>query len=199
VARALLARRARGTPQSSSVIVARSADAPLLSRAQYANGGTLAGSLRALWAEGGVRRLYQGVSIAIVQAPLSRFGDTAANTGVLALFALLAPGVPLPLATAVASAGGAAWRLLLTPLDTLKTARQVAGPAAGTLLAEKVAARGAAALFDGALASAAASWVGRCARVTHARKHASTHGKKHARTHAHIACSEQVCARPRAW
>ncbi len=107
------------------------------------------------------------------QAPLSRFGDTAANTGVLALFALLAPSVPMPLATAVASAGGAAWRLLLTPLDTLKTARQVAGPAAGALLADKVAARGVSALYDGALASAAASWVGRC--VTRTRTHASTH------------------------
>ena len=107
-----------------------------------------------------MRRLYQGVSIAIVQAPLSRFGDTAANTGVLALLSLLAPSVPLPLATAVASAGGAAWRLLLTPLDTLKTARQVTGDAAAQLLRDKVAARGPAALYDGALAAAAASWVG---------------------------------------
>jgi hypothetical protein len=108
-----------------------------------------------------VRRLYQGVSLALVQAPLSRFGDTAANTGVLALFTLTAPSVPLPLATAVASAAGAAWRLLLTPLDTLKTARQVAGGAAGSLLRDKLRARGPAALYDGALASAAASWVGR--------------------------------------
>ena len=29
-------------------------------------------------------RLYKGMSFAIVQAPLSRFGDTAANTGVIA-------------------------------------------------------------------------------------------------------------------
>jgi hypothetical protein len=59
------------------------------------------------------------------------------------------------------SAGGAAWRLALTPLDALKTALQVAGPAAGALLADKVAARGVPALYDGALANAAASWVGR--------------------------------------
>jgi hypothetical protein len=125
---------------------------------QYANGGTLRSSLSSLWAEGGVRRLYQGVSVAIVQAPLSRFGDTAANTGVLAL---LAPqGVPLPVATAVASAAGAAWRLLLTPLDTYKTTRQVAGEGSAARLSAKLAARGPLALWDGAVANAAASWVG---------------------------------------
>ena len=127
---------------------------------QYANGGTLRSSLASLWAEGGVRRLYQGVSVAIVQAPLSRFGDTAANTGVLALFGAAAPGVPLPVATAAASAAGAAWRLLLTPLDTYKTTRQVAGDASLARLRAKVAARGPVALWDGAVANAAASWVG---------------------------------------
>jgi hypothetical protein len=127
---------------------------------QYARGGTLRSSLAALWAEGGVRRLYQGVSVAIVQAPLSRFGDTAANTGVLALFAATAPSVPLPLATAAASAAGAAWRLLITPLDTYKTTRQVAGEASVERLRAKVAARGPLALWDGAVANAAASWVG---------------------------------------
>ena len=127
---------------------------------QYARGGTLRSSLAALWAEGGVRRLYQGVSVAIVQAPLSRFGDTAANTGVLALFAATAPSVPLPLATAAASAAGAAWRLLITPLDTYKTTRQVAGEASVERLRTKVAARGPTALWDGAVANAAASWVG---------------------------------------
>jgi hypothetical protein len=127
---------------------------------QYANGGTLSGALQKLWAEGGVRRLYQGVSIAIVQAPLARFGDTAANTGVLALLAVTAPDVPLALATAAASTAGACWRLLLTPLDTLKTARQVRGATAVALLAEKTAARGPLALYDGALAAAGASWVG---------------------------------------
>jgi hypothetical protein len=36
-----------------------------------------------LWKEGGIPRFYKGVSFAIVQNPLSRFGDTAANVGVL--------------------------------------------------------------------------------------------------------------------
>jgi hypothetical protein len=103
------------------------------------------------------------------QAPLSRFGDTAANTGVLALFAITAPGVPVPVATAFASAAGAGWRLLLTPLDTLKTARQVVGGEADGLLRKKVSARGVTSLYDGALANAAASWLGRCGSAARRR------------------------------
>jgi len=127
---------------------------------QYSRGGTLQDALSSLWREGGIRRLYQGVELAIVQAPLARFGDTAANTGVLAVLAVTAPDVPLPLATAVASTAGACWRLLITPLDAVKTARQVRGADAVQLLAAKVQDRGPLALYDGAVAAAAASWVG---------------------------------------
>ena len=45
---------------------------------QYANGGTLTNALSTLYKEGGVPRFYRGVSFAIIQNPLSRFGDTAA-------------------------------------------------------------------------------------------------------------------------
>ena len=34
---------------------------------------------------GGIRRFYRGYGPAILQGPLSRFGDTAANEGMLAL------------------------------------------------------------------------------------------------------------------
>ena len=46
--------------------------------------GTLA-AMRHLYAEGGVPRFYQGLWIALLSAPLARFGDTAANEGALAL------------------------------------------------------------------------------------------------------------------
>jgi hypothetical protein len=39
--------------------------------------------MRTLYRDGGVRRFYRGVLPALLQGPLSRFGDTAANTGVL--------------------------------------------------------------------------------------------------------------------
>lgn len=48
---------------------------------QYRYGGNLQSSLKTLWNEGGIPRLYQGLPFAIVQGPLSKFGDTAANTG----------------------------------------------------------------------------------------------------------------------
>lgn len=127
---------------------------------QYARGGSLSEALATLWREGGLPRLYQGVELALLQAPLARFGDTAANAGVLAALAVTAPDVSLPVATAVASTAGACWRLLITPLDAVKTARQVRGVDAGRVLAAKVSARGPGALYDGALAAAAASWVG---------------------------------------
>ena len=47
---------------------------------QYANGGngTLA-TVATLYEEGGLPRLYRGVQYALVQNPLSRFGDAAAK------------------------------------------------------------------------------------------------------------------------
>lgn len=39
---------------------------------QYKNGGSTEDALRTLWEEGGVPRLYKGVSFALVQGPLSR-------------------------------------------------------------------------------------------------------------------------------
>ena len=127
---------------------------------QYARGGTLGDALSSLWREGGVRRLYQGVELALLPAPLARFGDTAANAGVIAALSVTAPGLPVSVTTAAASTAGACWRLLITPLDAVKTARQVRGAEAMELLARKVEARGVLALYDGALAAAAASWVG---------------------------------------
>ena len=51
---------------------------------QYKNGGSLSETIAKLYKEGGVARFYQGLSVAVVQLPLSRFGDVAANAFVLA-------------------------------------------------------------------------------------------------------------------
>ena len=40
---------------------------------------------RTLYADGGIPRFYRGVLPALIQGPLSRFGDTASNTGMLTL------------------------------------------------------------------------------------------------------------------
>merc|ERR1719471_532198 len=57
---------------------------------QYRNGGGFGESIRHLYNDGGrglggIRRFYRGVGPALIQGPMSRFGDTAANTGVLAV------------------------------------------------------------------------------------------------------------------
>ena len=100
------------------------------------------GAISTLWKEGGVGRFYKGVGFAIIQNPLSRFGDTAANTGVLAVMDVYFPDAPVAVKTALASVGGATWRILLTPVDTFKTTLQVQGNTAFNLLRQKVATNG---------------------------------------------------------
>ena len=73
---------------------------------------------------GGIPRFYRGVLPALVQSPLSRFGDTASNVGVLALLNSYPQTKDISIAaqTALASCAAAAWRLFLMPIDgqTLK-------------------------------------------------------------------------------
>lgn len=90
-----------------------------------------------------------------MQAPLCRFGDTAANAGMLRL--LRDQTLPLWLKTAAASGTAAAWRLLLTPLDTVKVIMQVEGSAGREILRRKLSDRGLLALYDGAASGAAAT------------------------------------------
>ena len=52
---------------------------------QYKNGGTTMQAWKTLYRQGGLVRFYRGYFAALAQGPLSRFGDTAANTGVLVL------------------------------------------------------------------------------------------------------------------
>ena len=72
-------------------------------------------ALHTLLQEGGIARLYRGLSFAIVQAPLSRFVSTAANDGIESLLASLSwtknwgPGRT----TVVASIVVGIWRTML--------------------------------------------------------------------------------------
>ena len=89
---------------------------------QYRNGGTFFGALRHLYGDGGIPRFYRGVLPALIQGPMSRFGDTAANTGVLTLLDNVESTKDLPVAakTVCASAAAAGWRIFLMPVDTVK-------------------------------------------------------------------------------
>jgi hypothetical protein len=129
---------------------------------QYRYGGTLTSSLESLWAEGGIPRLYQGLPFAIVQGPLSKFGDTAANVGILAVLDTLpaTQGLPLPFKTACGSAAAGLWRIVLMPIDASKTASQVDGSDGLSQLWDSVLVKGPGPLYRGALAQAAATAVG---------------------------------------
>ena len=123
---------------------------------KYRYGGSLGSSLKALWEEGGIPRLYQGLPFALIQGPATRFGDTvsmkssttektsplgflclisvsfwsqAANVGILAILesSPATQALPLPLKTACGSAAAGLWRIFLMPIDTSKTAMQVEG------------------------------------------------------------------------
>lgn len=129
---------------------------------QYRYGTSMETAFRNLYRQGGLLRFYRGYFPALVQGPLSRFGDTAANTGVLT-FLNSFPDTnkihPL-LKTLVASLVSATWRLVLMPLDTLKTYQQVNGADGISMLRKKMQRDGPKVLFYGATASFGANVVG---------------------------------------
>jgi len=130
---------------------------------QYRYGGTLSSSLKDLFEEGGVSRLYQGLPFALVQGPLTRFGDTAANVGVLAVLDTYDQTAHLPLfvKTACASITAGSWRILCMPIDTSKTILQVQGTEGLQQLTDSIVeTKSIQPLYRGALASAAATAVG---------------------------------------
>lgn len=53
---------------------------------QYRHGQSTAAAARYLFRHGGYSRFYSGLSMALVQGPMSRFGDTAANAALLHWF-----------------------------------------------------------------------------------------------------------------
>lgn len=124
---------------------------------QYRYGTSTLQALRTLYAAGGIRRFYQGLGWALIQTPLSRFGDVAANSGVLEL--LRPTGLPVGVKTACANCASALWRVGLTPIDTFKTTLQVEGVVAYELLRGKVKTAGIGVLYSGCLATWLASFV----------------------------------------
>jgi len=70
---------------------------------------------------------------------LSRFGDTAANTGALAFFdsSETTKNLPVLVKTLGASAAAASFRIFLMPIDAFKTVLQVEGKDGLKLLANK--------------------------------------------------------------
>jgi len=127
---------------------------------QYRNGVSFPVALKTLYADGGIPRFYRGVLPALIQGPMSRFGDTAANTGILTLLDNLdaTRDVNVGVKTIAASAAAAIFRIFLMPVDTVKTTMQVTGKFSNVV--DKVKATGPLSLYNGSLAAASATFVG---------------------------------------
>eukprot|EP00921_Rhytidocystis_pertsovi_P013682 GHVQ01022218.1.p1 GENE.GHVQ01022218.1~~GHVQ01022218.1.p1 ORF type:complete len:342 (-),score=63.19 GHVQ01022218.1:119-1144(-) len=129
---------------------------------QMRHGGSTTHTINKLYKEGGVPRFYRGLVPALMQSPLSRFGDTAANVGVLAFLDANESTRELPIAvkTVAASAGAATWRLLLMPIDAWKTIKQVEGGEGLKTLSLKVKQHGIHNVYHGSVAAMCATFVG---------------------------------------
>eukprot|EP00121_Abeoforma_whisleri_P005943 Awhi_evm1s5394 len=130
---------------------------------QYRFGGTSTfGTIKSLYGQGGIFRFYKGLAPALVMGPASRFGDVAANAGVLALLDSYdnTKDLPVFVKTACASGAAALWRINLTPVDTIKTMMQVEGAKGIPALVNKVRTRGPSVMYHGALAASSATFVG---------------------------------------
>ena len=129
---------------------------------QYRYGTTLPVAMKSLYKEGGVFRFYRGYLPAIIQGPMSRFGDTASNAGILALMDATdtTRNLPVVIKTGAASVAAGGFRILLMPVDTVKTMLQVEGVKGKEVLRTKFSAHGPKVFFQGALGAAGATMVG---------------------------------------
>lgn len=129
---------------------------------QYRHGVSTSVALRTLYSQGGIPRFYKGVVPALFQGPLSRFGDTAANAGVITFLDSHSSTKNLPVffKTLCASFTAGLWRICLMPVDTLKTTLQVNGKEGMSLLKGKIQQNGFRVMYFGSLASFSATYVG---------------------------------------
>ncbi|KAG8818069.1 hypothetical protein FRC17_010979 [Serendipita sp. 399] len=129
---------------------------------QYRYGTGLRQAAYTLYQDGGYLRYYSGLGAALVQAPVARFGDAAANVGALALLESNPTTMKLPVLvkTFFAAVFAGAWRMTLTPIDTLKTTLQTQGRAGLPILKYRMGRHGIGSLWWGALGNFAATLIG---------------------------------------
>jgi hypothetical protein len=127
---------------------------------QYRNGGTIKNTVSTLYKESGLIRFYRGFLPALVQAPVSRFGDTFSNTFALSLCKTQPQlqNIPIVFQTMFASIFAGSFRILLSPIDTLKTTMQVNNNL--TDLKKNFKQFGPKVLFNGSMANCTATIVG---------------------------------------
>lgn len=130
---------------------------------QYRYGSTTGEALKHLYNEGGIRRFYRGIGPALFQGPIARFGDTAANTGMLAFLNAHPSTRELPTAvkTLGASFAASGFRIFLMPIDACKTTLQVEGKDGLKVLFRKFStSKNPFVFWHGSLAAVSATFVG---------------------------------------
>ena len=129
---------------------------------QYRYGYSTSTAIRKLYKEGGIRRFYRGVGPALLQGPLSRFGDTAANVGVITFLDNndTTKNFPILFKSVCASIVAALWRINLMPIDTIKTSLQVFGKDGINKLKTKYRTNGIRVFYHGAMGAFGATYVG---------------------------------------
>ena len=125
---------------------------------QYKNGGTFKEVVLKLYKEGGIPRFYSGIIPALIQGPLCRFGDTFSNAIILNI--LKNYNLPIFIKTGLASTTAGVIRIILSPVDIVKTMKQVEGQTAMTKLKSRIKEKGWISLYDGALANGVLALIG---------------------------------------
>ena len=125
-------------------------------------GTTFTQAIRVLYREGGIRRLYRGLSFALIQAPLVRFVSTAANDGVESFLGSFeatknwGPGRTTVFASIVVGLA----RIALMPIDTMKTVLQVDSSEGFRNLVRRLRAGKFGVLYQGSVATAISAIAG---------------------------------------
>jgi len=118
---------------------------------QFKNGGSTLDTIKLLYKEAGIPRFYRGVSFALLYAPLARFGDTAANVGVMTY--LEDSNMSKANKTFIGSTLAGLWRISVIPIDSFKSHLQIHGSNGISVLRSKIANDGYKSLYNGARAS----------------------------------------------
>lgn len=129
---------------------------------QYRYGFSTLDALKTLYKDGGIPRFYRGLLPALVQGPLSRFGDTAANSGIMYYLNENPSTKDLSIGTKTlfCSGGAALWRILIMPIDSVKTNMQVNGTKGIQILKNNIKTNNIFVLYNGAMGASSATFVG---------------------------------------
>ena len=125
---------------------------------QFKNGGGTLNTFKKLYAEGGIPRFYRGLGFALINAPISRFGDTAAN--MTAMTYLEDTNLNKAQKTFIGSIGAGFWRLTIIPIDAFKSHMQVHGSSGINILKSKIKTYGVKTLYSGSSAAFSGTIIG---------------------------------------